>query len=147
MTCRARLARALLCAALCPAAFAQPAGGDTPGMQRKTPYASACESVVVVRCARPANPPGSANDAQRGLDAAKADLAADRMAADDDGGRVVIYGTAPKSKLQTLREVIQSAAPPLGGMTFRTVPNGDGTQCTCAGPPCVVNCCVCSGAR
>lgn len=147
MTRRARVAGALLGAALCPAVFAQSAGSDTPGMQRKSPYASPCESIVVVRCARRANTPGNASETQRGLDAARADLASDRMAAGDDSGRVVIYGIAPKSKLQTLREVIQSAAPPLGAMTFRTVPNGDGTQCTCAGPPCVINCCVCSGAR
>ncbi len=141
-----RAVLALLGAIVSLGAFAQN-DGPTLNAPRKTPFAASCESVVVVRCSRPANAQVPAATPPTTLDTAKADLAADRFAIDDESGRVVIYGTAPKSKMQTLREVIQSAAPPVGGMTFRTVPNGDGTQCTCVGPPCVINCCVCSGAR
>lgn len=144
---RAHAVCALVCTALSGALVAQGTAGDTPGAQRRTPYAAPCESIVVVRCPRSVYPRATGSDTRGGLEQTRADLAADRLGVDDDSGRVVIYGMAPKSKLQTLREVIQDAAPPLGGMTFRTVQNGDGTQCTCAGPPCVINCCVCSRAR
>ena len=108
---------------------------------------SKCESVVVVRCPRPANGSRAATESLTGLEATKEDLAAERTSIDDGLGRVVIVGKAPKSKGQMLQELIQGAAPLADGMTFRTVQNGDGTQCTCASAPCVLNCCVCTPSK
>lgn len=81
-----------------------------------------------------------------GLDAAKKALVAARWD-DDEHARVVIVGKAKKSNSRLLRELILEATPAEYGMTFRTVQYSDGTRCTCASSPCIVNCCACTASK
>jgi len=135
----------ILCAAWVPVA-AQTAARDIPELAvPRLGDVAQCGSVVLVHCDHPPGAAQIANQAGSGLERTRTDLFMATLAsADAEFGRVVIFGERQKSKGQVLRELLDAAAPAVEAMSFRTTDNFDGTRCTCASAPCVVNCCVCS---
>jgi hypothetical protein len=109
-----------------------------------------CESLVVVRCAaRNAVGPATSRSPPS-LDAARRALVLARAgweAGPSDPEAIVIVGERSITRLRMLSQLLQEAAAPLPAISFQTVENADGTRCTCASAPCVMNCCVCSPRR
>jgi len=139
-----RVAVLIFCAISLPVAAQTAAGGATNFAVPRSGAVAQCGSLVLLRCDRPPPLAQSAN-AGNGLDRTRTDLfLASVVAADAELGRVVIFGERQKWRAQLLHELLQAAAPPVQAMTFRTTENFDGTRCTCASAPCVLNCCVCS---
>lgn len=106
-----------------------------------------CQSVVVVRCDKPTGTTSSGTSPSDFEDTRKQLLQAAFDYSGLDSERIVIVGARQKPKAEILRDLLQAAAPPIQAMSFRTVENPDGTRCTCASAPCVLNCCVCSSTR
>jgi hypothetical protein len=129
---------------------AQTAAARAPAAAQDGAAFGPCESLVVVRCAaRNGTGPGTSRS-KPGLDSARKALVQARAAWEagpSDLEEIVILGERSMSRLGTLSQLLQDAAAPLPGMSFRTVQNADGTRCTCASAPCVMNCCVCSPRR
>jgi hypothetical protein len=112
--------------------------------------AGPCGSVVVVRCPTQAPDPDNPQSADFG----------ERYAVPNplhrpstlgtnfpDPNVVVVLGQRPQRKAAQLHDLLQTQAPPRTSMRLTTVDREDGTRCTCASAPCLVNCCACTGAE
>jgi hypothetical protein len=109
-----------------------------------------CGSVVVVHCpTRPpdADSPGSADFGERFAVPDPLHRPSTPRAALPDPDVVVVLGERPLRKAARLHDLLQPLSPPRTSMRWTTVDREDGTRCTCASAPCLVNCCTCSASE